>query len=47
MNQLEQELHYPLADRVPEAGQAIQITPGICGYAWAYRLRFLTTLTCG
>ena len=21
MNQLEQELHYPLADRVPEAGQ--------------------------
>lgn len=29
MNHLEQELHYPLANQIPEAGQAIEIAPGI------------------
>ncbi|MBR7801590.1 MBL fold metallo-hydrolase [Undibacterium fentianense] len=29
MNLLEQELHYPLANQIPEAGQAIEIAPGI------------------
>ena len=29
MNHLEQELHYPLQERIPEAGQTIEIVPGI------------------
>lgn len=29
MNHLEQELHYPLQDTIPNAGQTIQIAPGV------------------
>lgn len=29
MNDLEQQLHYPLQDHVPEAGQTIEIAPGV------------------
>ena len=29
MNELEQQLHYPLGDALPEAGQCIEVAPGV------------------
>ena len=29
MNELERKLHYPLGDTMPEAGQAIEVAPGV------------------